>query len=784
MPILPAPNPTGTSTLAYVPGDAECVSGIFPNSWMDGRKLLGRGLDGELSTVPIEITDLTTWLVPAGETTLGQNFHLGFGGGGGSVYTKIGYASDIWGGKVHHWADRGSSGPARRDVPADGSDPVYAILENRGRGIPPGLTFRTSESVQMVDDCSDSPAGLVASLEFNGPPKASTDQSLYLEEQSSPSSHRFFFPAPIDWGVENPTRRHGGILLRRVDAAGEATWTGLKTSAWNTLPVVSGAVYDVYWFYRLPVQVKGLAPNVLGSYGGFSKQITVDPKPGTPVLYSANSTADGLGANLSWETGNVGRRNLTAAEAEVRQNGVVVSTGNAIAFDPNWQNDQPIGQVPLPRRGETFQVRVRYMTETGVWSDYSAPKDVTTTSPTFDPGTYWDGSFDADKDNVYSWEGTANGSASVRSMYRVNDMFSDGSYLKELSVTDPSSPVKTQGSRVFSLRRDRTALATAGFRARYRPVIESLVARLSFWVKFTPNEVYGDPDTSPIRTRFRVYESGIVAEKITETIDLVPGEWIQVVSEPLELRSGSFNLIAARMYSPSRRLGPGDVLSFDGIMLSTGGAFFDYFDGATPNGGQFTYSWTGEANDSSSLRELTVAADPRKPFLDPDCPPVPVAPRPPVVDPSCGEVDADTWRRYWIEIPQRETFTSRALLPTLRITTGYFAESLVRIRFWPNPDNTPAMLFDESGGFDGELIISYIPANAEMILDGVSRILTGSTNGSEPQILNNLLSGTDGTPATWLVLDCERGWLISVDVLPESQEGDLDVSVDLTARMG
>lgn len=222
----------------------------------------------------------------------------------------------------------------------------------------------------------------------------------------------------------------------------------------------------------------------------------------------------------------------------------------------------------------------------------------------------------------------------------------------------------------------------------------------------------------------------------------------------------------------------GDWLLLDQNMVSLS-SLFPYFDGGTQNTPEFEYIWLDEPNESASARiELPDAGF--NPLADPDCAPLPQAPSPPIIESGCID-EVGTWRRYWMQIPSSEVSEWLDVLLTLTIETGAFAARQVRIRYYANPDELVPELFDPSE-WQSEQILSYIPPHTQMVLDGPSQRVSASVEGRDPQSASHLLYGTGGTPATWPVLSCGMGYLISFDVPLDAPPGNETISVKLTQR--
>jgi hypothetical protein len=225
----------------------------------------------------------------------------------------------------------------------------------------------------------------------------------------------------------------------------------------------------------------------------------------------------------------------------------------------------------------------------------------------------------------------------------------------------------------------------------------------------------------------------------------------------------------------------GDWFVADAAMVSLQ-EIYPYFDGSTPDTDIYTYSWESETSIHASPSIRRVNPNTVIDLLaDPDCPPPRRPPAAPMINDECI-VEVGTWLRYWVTIPKEEIASWNKMLLTLRVKTGGSDTRQVRIRTYSNPDNlTPGGL--DATRWDAEQIISYIPANSEIELNGVDQRAWARVNGSEPVPADKLLFGSNSTPASWPVLSCNIGYLVSFEVPIDAPAGNVDVDVELTRRV-
>lgn len=185
--------------------------------------------------------------------------------------------------------------------------------------------------------------------------------------------------------------------------------------------------------------------------------------------------------------------------------------------------------------------------------------------------------------------------------------------------------------------------------------------------------------------------------------------------------------------------------------------------------------WGGYADVPEVEEELSV-------IIDPDCPPLPSPPRPPLIlDPCVNEgAPAGGWQRYWLDIPATEVAAWSATVPTLKLSTLHDDVRQIRVRFHPNPFGYPAQQVDPAS-YCSEFILSYLPANAVLTMDGTVNRAVASVAGRGAVPVNNLLYGTGGVPMTWPELSCGIPYVMTID-MPPTEINDVSLELSLTRR--
>ena len=131
-------------------------------------------------------------------------------------------------------------------------------------------------------------------------------------------------------------------------------------------------------------------------------------------------------------------------------------------------------------------------------------------------------------------------------------------------------------------------------------------------------------------------------------------------------------------------------------------------------------------------------------------------PRPPVILPP-NILDINSWRRRTLQIPLTQSSRWGRVAPVVRIATEN-AVQFVRLRFYR----------DGASGcdYDGEFLVSYIPASAVLTLDAVRREATVTLSDGRVVPAGNLLFGSDGTPFMWPSLGCQNTYTMTADIMP------------------
>lgn len=604
------------------------------------------------------------------------------------------------------------------------------------------------------------------------------------------------------------------IRVRAKTAAGAGAWSGTKTqitalgtpstptlsaiaptSLTATWPAVAGATnYDLQYStsssFSSPTTLSGSSPsrNVTGltpgvTYyfrvrarttdvtGSWSGTTSTNTPPSTAPGMSVTAAPSGTSATITL-TPPGGAIGVTKYTVERR-----IGTGTATSADTA---SSPLVQTGLTP-GVTYQWRASawfgtYQSPWTGWTTLAMP------SPSTNPGDYFDGATAARPDLTFSWAGTANNSISNANGVGILGWASDngssgggvrsqrvsggrnGSFCARMLVIGDATAA---GAGIGMLQGGGTHSAQIQAGATY---VGSIYVKPGRSQRLAVSMAWSDASGLGISTDIGE------AKLVTDTEN-----WTRLVVTGLAPEGAARATVKAydvegTGWSPWKS---GEWLDADSVMVSLS-TLFPWFSGDTKDTAEYDYRWLGTANASVSAR-YERAVNEVDPLADPDCPPQPTPPSLPTIAADCID-EVGTWRRYALRIPAGEVRQWSSTLPTLILTTGVNAERQVRIRYYPNPDELdPEAVIQE--GWDAEQILTYIPPNTEITLDGVTERVTASVDGAAPINANRLLYGTGGVPATWPELRCGVGYVVTLDVPLDAPAGNLGARVIVTQRM-
>lgn len=259
-------------------------------------------------------------------------------------------------------------------------------------------------------------------------------------------------------------------------------------------------------------------------------------------------------------------------------------------------------------------------------------------------------------------------------------------------------------------------------------------------------------------------------------VSLSPGVWTRLVNVFTTGQDDVFANLYVSGNVSDKGGAPATVTAWaTDALLELGSDVQPYFDGDTTDTADVLYEWVGLPGRSESITQVVSSGDL---LVDPDCPPVPAPPQPPVIQVACIDEPAE-WTRYSVLVDNQYVPRWGSAVPIITIRTGASEGRQVRIRFYPLVDPSDPYGYEECD-FEIEFLLTYLPANAEMVIDGVTHTAMASVGGSDPVSALHLLTGSDGSPYQWGQMVCDRNYVMTVDVAPLSE--DMAIFLDVVGR--
>jgi hypothetical protein len=147
-------------------------------------------------------------------------------------------------------------------------------------------------------------------------------------------------------------------------------------------------------------------------------------------------------------------------------------------------------------------------------------------------------------------------------------------------------------------------------------------------------------------------------------------------------------------------------------------------------------------------------------------------PAAPIVKPP-NILKITSWRRATLDIPENMSGRWGRVVPSVHVATTSAVQQL-RIRFYLTGSALAGC------GFDGEFLVSYVPANSVLNIDGRAREISVVLPDGRTVPGAHLLYGSDGTPFTWPTLSCHNKYTMVADLMP-GQSGTV-VMLDTAVR--
>jgi len=566
--------------------------------------------------------------------------------------------------------------------------------------------------------------------------------------------------------VQASTVSNFASIAKEITTASDTTMTGLSPGK----------------TYYVRAMAKNAVTNGAGKKGGVAsvtRSVFLGAKPSTAATFLVVPGAAGRTANLF----------ITPPASSPSANGYKIvhqpvtssNAANGLAVTTETTDSTPTISGLKP--GQRYSWRVTAKNAVGE-APVSSTQYVTQPNPSTNPGDYFDGSTPSTDDEDYRWSSTADASTSIAVghvptgwepfyswtgatgvVHRVTANFGTRTGTMGTRVTFFSD--STQPGFIAGTQRAAPGWAVVASGVQYNGSIymtllrQNRVAAIISWMD----------------------ETGVLISQTVGSARLVRANTLTRLStwgtSPAGAAYAAVGIIDVAGDGHTNYRG-GDVITMDGAMLSLGTKLLTYFDGSTPDTSQYDYRFAGATHASESYR-LTKDVNEVDPLADPLCDPVPQPPRPPSIIDECID-ELGVWRRYWIPIPKTEVSDWLAVLPTLVLTTKPLVSlRQLRIRYYPNPFEFDA-LDVEPTAYCAEQIITYVPRDTVLTIDGPLQRVFAEVAGGEGLAADHLLYGTGGTPATWPVLSCGIQYMISLDMDLDVTIDDFDTNIYLTRR--
>lgn len=182
---------------------------------------------------------------------------------------------------------------------------------------------------------------------------------------------------------------------------------------------------------------------------------------------------------------------------------------------------------------------------------------------------------------------------------------------------------------------------------------------------------------------------------------------------------------------------------------------------------------TGASFSDPVGEDCSAEDDPYNDFIDdPYFTAIEKPPRPSVILPP-NILDIASWRRRTLPLPASTTDRWGRVVPVVRVSTAGAAQFL-RLRFYRGSTVLSGC------GYDGEFLVSYLPAGALLKIDGIRQEVTVTLADGRVVPGGHLLYGSDGRPFLWPTMGCQQQYTMTADLMP-GQSGVM-VTLDTAVR--
>lgn len=578
-------------------------------------------------------------------------------------------------------------------------------------------------------------------------PKAPDAPTNGLLDQITPTTMRYRFTGQGDGG--------SSVLEWQAQASLSSSFTSPITVTSTGTTTFTGLAPGNRYYFR----ARGRNAVGWGAWGAAANALTL---PADPPGFDVTPNAAGSAAFVSLAPPS----GVSSVDGYHVQRRVL---GQTAVTDLTMGSSVSVGGL---NPGTSYEWRARYSIGSydGPWTGWVLR---TQPNPNTSPGDYFDGGTPDRADLDFSWTGTANNSVTNATGRGV---------LGWVSHRPAGAGVlyRTTGGLFGNYSATLVLLSTPGVAAYLAGTAPGTSgAEVAEGGVYTASMFLMPSSVAEVVPFIEWFDGGgsLLDLSSADPVTAPVGDWTRVQVTAVAPAGAEFAAIKL-MNLPGSSLGAGDTVRMDGAMVTVGQGL-PYFDGSFPATQQHFYEWVGEPHESPSI-QFDMPTGSFDLLADPDCPPPPAAPSPPQLIDDCIET-VGVWRRYWAIVPEGEVARWLTVVPTITISTGALAARQVRIRAYPNPDGLDPEVFPTEE-WESEQVVSYLPPNTSLVLDGVSRRAWATVQG-ETVTADRLLYGSGGGPASWPTLECGTGYLLAFDVPIDAPDGNVSIDVALTDRM-
>jgi len=182
-------------------------------------------------------------------------------------------------------------------------------------------------------------------------------------------------------------------------------------------------------------------------------------------------------------------------------------------------------------------------------------------------------------------------------------------------------------------------------------------------------------------------------------------------------------------------------------------------NGVEPDGGMIDLN-------GNIFEETDCATATYQPIYDPLYPAMVPPPEPPSV-PLGNYSPPLNWQRRQFTIPKQFVPGWGEVVPKIDVHAIEDDARTLRLRFYADPFDV-GDISDDPCAYCGDIVISYVPVDHTLTLDGSDQTVYITAPGGQRQRADSLVFKTNGTPFEWPALSCGFGYIVTVD-LPQTQ---------------